>query len=195
MNITQQCLEQMLEKAFEKANKGRSDATGSESGEIHSERSSRWVEALAEQFRGKCTNKNNIRVFSKGFCENRQAFKVNEYLYDITVIKTCEIESATGRATLEYPEQTLWHVESEFASSDSRQSIVDFGKLLMSAAENKLMILPSGRKIQSWAVTKLSKIVCPEKHGTVYFAFVPHPGRWDERCEKAVTLKKVPEAK
>ena len=183
MNITRDRLEKMLNEAFEKAKKGYSKKT-------NSKRSSDWVEALAEQFR-KNSKDNDIRVFSKGCYENRSVFKVNEYLYDITVIRTNEVKSVNGHS-LEYPEETLWHVESEFASNNSRESIVDFGKLLMSSAENKLMILPSGRRIEDWAREDLHKIACSKNYSTVYFAFVPHPRRWGDKFEKAVTVEKVP---
>ena len=157
---------------------------------LHSQWSSAWVEKIADGLRNEFPESEGYRVFSRGYKENKKSFLLSEYLFDVTVIKVAEMNSASGKAKLEFPEETILHVESEFQSNDSRASIVDFGKLLMSAAENKLLILPSGGRIEAWAKQELARI-SDKCTGDFYLAFVPHPREWaDEDKAPEVQLQK-----
>jgi len=162
-------------------------AGGEIEGNFHSKLSQYWIEFIASDFRAKFPEAEGYRVFSKGYDKHRSMYKMNEFLFDITVIKAGWIPSASGSTSLEYPLRTLWHIESEFQSNDSKASIVDFGKLLMSAAENKLMILPSGGKIEQWAKENLTRIAS-EQNAAVQLAFVPHPATWQGNTELFVRV-------
>jgi len=149
--------------------------------------SSAWVERIADELRRQYPEKSGYRVFSGGYKGNRPEFRLNEYLFDVTVIKTKTVKSASGRTVLKVPQNTLLHIESEFHSRDSRASIVDFGKLTMSAAKNKLLVLPSGGLIEKWAKAELPKL-CHDCSGKFFLAFVPHPSEWAGREEPKVQL-------
>lgn len=140
-------------------------------------RSACWVEAIAAQLRPLFPEP-RYRVFSKGYEGNQRAFRRNEFLFDVTLVEIATVNSPNGK-TLEYPKRVLFHVESEFHSSNSRESIIDLSKLLMSSATDRLLVLPQGGKIEEWAHNVLTKI---EKTGggSLCIAFVPHPREWEE---------------
>ena len=68
-------------------------------------------------------------------------------------------------------------VESEFAK-DSHQAIIDFSKLVLGSAENKLFIAPLVYDSDAFIQVLLE----PARHcnGEVYLALVPHPNDWDK---------------
>jgi hypothetical protein len=144
---------------------------------FHSNLSLKWIEFIADELRRRYENDKNIRVFSKGCNSNKSAFKRNEFLFDITVIETSTVPSAKNRKNLEYPKDVIWHIESEFHNSNSRESIIDFSKLLMSVSKNKLMILPAKGEIEKWAKREFPNLDCI-KCGNMYLAFIPHPRKW-----------------
>jgi hypothetical protein len=145
---------------------------------------------LADEFRRTYPATQGYRVFSRGHDRNKAAFGLNEYLYDITVVRVDTVPSATKKAQLEYPVETLWHVECEFNENNSRASIVDFGKLLMSGAQYKLLILPAGGRIERWARAHLNR---PRASvGETYLAFVPHPRVWSLDGEQIVKVLQLP---
>lgn len=176
-------IESILKKAMLTCSQLTTTAsTKNNKGSMHSQLSSAWVEGIAEGFRREYSEDQGYRVFSRGYKGNKRSFLLSEYLFDVTVIKVDEIKSASGRTQLEFPDETILHVESELQSNDSRASIVDFGKLLMSAAKNKLLVLPSGGQIELWAKRELAK-VSEKCTGKFYIAFVPHPRGWSDQKE------------
>lgn len=143
---------------------------------LHNKRSMEWVESLANGFRDAFASDKSVRVFSRHYHENRQDFGVNELLYDVTVISAETVESAARKKNLFFVKAALWQVESEF-SRDSRQALIDFNKLVLGSAKNKLFIGPQIQDHDSLIkVLTPAAAVCP---GEVYAAFIPHPDEWD----------------
>lgn len=100
---------------------------------------SKWIEALTSQFYNLYTNEDDIRVFSKHNDKNRKAFRLNELLHDVCVCKAGKVQSVVQGKELEYIKKPLWQVESEFAR-DSRAVLIDFNKLVLGSARNKLLV-------------------------------------------------------
>lgn len=143
----------------------------------NNQRSKLWVEALAAAFRTAYARDAAVKVFSKGYAKNRDDFGINELLYDITVCKIAPVASAIHKKELFYVQEALWEVESEFAR-DSRQALIDFNKLVLGSAANKLFIGPKVRDQKSF----INVLIEPARFcsGNIYAAFLPHPGQWDE---------------
>ena len=151
---------------------------------IHSERSSNWVESLAGEFR-KYYDDKSIRVFSKNNLYNRKDFLRNELLYDICVCRVGEVPSNKHKKKLCYVKEALWQVESEFAK-DSRQALVDFNKLVLGAAENKLFIGPHVHNTESFIeVLRPPAAACS---GSVFLCLLPHPAEWDSGNNALINL-------
>ena len=144
----------------------------------NNKRSSAWVEALAANFRaGYKVRDTSVKVFSRGYKKNRKNFGMNELLYDITVCSVAKVDAATRKKKLSYITKAHWQVESEFAKN-SRQAIIDFNKLVLGSADNKLFIGPIVHDQESFRETLAAPAgMCS---GNVYAAFLPHPGEWDE---------------
>ena len=144
--------------------------------ELHNERSKAWVEYLTNSLRETFPNNATIRIFSKHNDSNRKDFGVSELLYDITVVRVASVESAFHKKNLLYFKESLWQVESEFAR-DSRQALIDFNKLVLGSAQNKLFIGPLVRDQASFMkVLVPAASVCS---GNLFAAFIPHPSKWD----------------
>lgn len=142
----------------------------------NSQRSKVWVEKLATEFRKKFKSP-KYRVFSSDYYENRKAFKINELLYDISVVQIETIESASKKTELEYISSCEWLVESEFHRSNSRESIIDLSKLFMGNSTHKLLVLPKSTTIATWVIDELVNIF-PLGEDQYYLALVPHPNDW-----------------
>lgn len=66
-------------------------------------------------------------------------------------------------------------VESEFARN-SRQALIDFNKLVLGSAHNKLFIGPQVSEVEPFVnVLKPAARACT---GNVYIALIPHPAKW-----------------
>jgi len=164
----------MVQNAFRDA-KNEAEELGNYS------RSKLWVEKLAQEFRLEYKLP-SYRVFSSDYSENRTAFKVNELLYDISVVKIGVIKSASKKVDLEYIKSCDWLIESEFHSSNSRESIIDLSKLFMGRSTNKLIVLPKSSQITTWAIKELPNII-PLAEARYYLALVPHPNTWFQSGE------------
>ncbi len=166
-------LQDSLTSAQAKPNKGKSPQ------EINQNRSRSWVNTLAEQLKTVYKAELDVMVFSKYDRSHRKDFKLNELLYDIVVCRVDEVASSTHKKKLYYIKEALWQVESEFAH-DSRQALIDFNKLVLGSAQNKLFIGPQVRKggeLSLLNVLKRAAIACT---GSVYVALVPHPAKWKD---------------
>ena len=142
---------------------------------LHRERSRLWVEALAQQFRDHYANDPQVRVFSKHYGGNRADFLLNELLYDISVCRVDTVPSAVHKKDLLYIRHVFWQVESEFAK-DSRKALVDFNKLVLGAARNKLFVGPQVHDNPSFMeVLRAAAASCS---GRVFLALLPHPSGW-----------------
>lgn len=153
---------------------------------LHNKRSMEWVESLANGFRDAFASDKSVRVFSRHYHENRPDFGVNELLYDVTVISVETVPSAFHKKNLFFVKEALWQVESEFAR-DSRQALIDFNKLVLGSAKNKLFIGPQVRDHDSFIKVLIpAASVCP---GEVYAAFIPHPDEWDNNLSAPEVLQ------
>ncbi|ESE43076.1 hypothetical protein [Shewanella decolorationis] len=135
-----------------------------------------WIEELAKEFRLKFCSP-HYRVFSSDYYENRDAFKINELLYDVSVAKIGRVDSASGKTELEFVSSCEWLVESEFHSSNSRESIIDLSKLFMGRSKNKLFVVPKSTTIAKWVLSDLTNIF-PQDGSEYFVALVPHPVDW-----------------
>lgn len=145
---------------------------------LHNRRSMEWVESLATRFRDAYVSDKSIRVFSRHSDENRKDFGVNELLYDVTVASVGSVESAFHKKKLFFVKESLWQIESEFAR-DCRQALIDFNKLVLGSAKNKLFIGPHVKDHDAFI-----KVLIPAAaacSGEVYAAFIPHPDEWDAK--------------
>ncbi len=166
-------LKKSLEKAADEVKYQAFDSDGA----LNSARSKAWVKFVSDSLRSQYKAP-EYRVFSRDYDKNREAFKLNELLYDIFVAKIGYIKSASGKKNLEYISNSEWVIESEF-QEDSRASIIDFSKLLVAKADRKLMILPSNVKLKEWALCHLGDIL-PNDNALYYLCFIPHPRDWDK---------------
>lgn len=159
---------------------------------VHQDRARNWVKTLGEQFRHFFEayperDDSDIRVFSKYDPTNRKDFGLNEYLFDILVCMVGKVTSANQGKELYYIREAIWQVESEFAL-DTRQALIDFNKLVIGNAPNKLFIGPlvSEDRVQPYLnVIKPAAQVC---QGTVYTVLVPHPKDWGNKDPKPIQM-------
>jgi len=147
--------------------------------EINQNRSRSWVNTLAEQLKIVYEAEPDVTVFSKYDRSHRKDFRLNELLYDIVVCRVDEVASSTHKKKLCYIKETLWQVESEFAH-DSRQALIDFNKLVLGSARNKLFIGPQVRKGGEHSFLNVLKPAALACTGSVYIALVPHPAKWKD---------------
>lgn len=154
--------------------------------DLHRERSRNWVESLAEEFRKNNTD-DSIKVFSKHYDGNREAFLLNELLYDICVCRVGKVPSATHKKELYYVKEALWQIESEFAK-DSRQAVVDFNKLVLGAAKKKLFIGPQVNDTKSFMEVLAPPAAACSESESVFLCLIPHPAEWDRGKEAFISL-------
>ena len=173
-------LKDLILRSFQKAKKSKFLNQAQQ--DLHRKRSQEWVKVLARNFRKCYSNQDNkVKVFSKDFREHRTEFKVNELLYDIAVCRTGETPSAQKGTRLTYIQEALWIVESEMAR-DSHEAIIEFSKLVIGSAQNKLFI---GPKVNNQGNFN-NVLLAPAGHccGSVCLAIIPHPEDWDKRDDE-----------
>lgn len=109
---------------------------------------------------------------------------MNELLHDVAV---CEIRH-THEKGLAYVGAALWQVESEFAQ-DSGAVLIDFSKLTLGSAQNKLFIAsPFTDHEAQMSLLHQAAATCT---GRVYLALVPHPDEWSADPAKRAGLKRI----
>ena len=163
----------LIRRAFDKAVESEDPAGNAR--RVNQDRSRRWVEALADEFRKHHAGDADVRVFSKHHGGNRIDFHLNELLYDVSVCRVASVPSAAQGKKLLYVAEPLWQVESEFAK-DTREALIDFSKLVMGAAPCKLFIGPQVDDIPSFIQTlSPAAAACS---GNVFLALLPHPSLW-----------------
>jgi len=177
MVFTEQDVKQLLQEALKKA-QSEPDA-GETTQRINSNRSRYWLKALAEQFQKRYEGDSEIRVFSKTDPSNRKDFGLNELLYDVVVCRVSEVESSVRGKKLLFIKEVLWQVESEFAHN-SRSTLVDFNKLVLGSAQNKLFIGSQGRKGKEDSLLNVLKPAARVCAGHVYVALISHPAKWKD---------------
>jgi len=147
-----------------------------DNGKLHKERSKRFVEELADEFRKEFPVEKKFRVFSKHFNENRYDFGLNELLYDILVCETDSVLSASRKYNLFYIKNAKYMIESEFDESNSKAILIDFNKLVLGNAEVKILVT-SRTGDTSFFIEPL-KAPAEYCNGDIFIASVPHPKKW-----------------
>jgi hypothetical protein len=97
-------------------------------------------------------------------------------LHDICVVRVGTIESYLHKKPLTQILDVLWQVESEFSSSGTEVAI-DFNKLILGSARNKLYIGP----LKGGTISSLSLVhsqFARACSGNVHMAFLPTPDAW-----------------
>jgi len=161
--------------------------------EIHSARSSAWVEQLAnalveyESSGEQTVGKNEVRPFYRKNPDNTQDFGLNEFLRDICIARIGEVSANIHDTTLKTVTRVHWQVESEF-SSNTREAVKDFNKLVAGSADNTLFVGPyhgdSSRQARSAAsgyrevLRSVLNNVDIRSDENWYLGIVPHPNRW-----------------
>jgi hypothetical protein len=146
-------------------------------GRQNSKRSQNWVTCLRNElhtvYRG--AGHQDVRAFCKECRDNRREFGLNELLHDVGVCRVATVQSRVHGRSIAYVQDVLWQVESEFKNSGT-ETVKDFNKLILGAAQNKLFVGP----LSDEAERNLRILVEPAKYcgGTVYVGFIEHPGRW-----------------
>lgn len=143
-------------------------------------RSAIWVSALGRQFQLGYPRHRGYRVFWRSNCSNRCAFGLNEFLFDITVCSVCEVHSLQRPPTqLEYVSRCHWLVESEF-STNTREILVDLSKLVVGAADNKLLVVSHRPPEVERALRSRCEAVAPRSGGRMFLLFIAHPSQWPD---------------
>ncbi len=175
MVFTEQDVKQLLQEALQEA-RSHPDS-GKTSQRINIDRSRNWVKALAEQFKKKYDGDSEIRIFSKSDDSHRKDFGLNELLHDLLVCKVGEVESSVNKKKLCFIKEVLWQVESEFAHN-TRSSLVDFNKLVLGSAKNKLFIASQVKRGTENSFLGVLRPAAGYCTGDVYVGMIPHPSKW-----------------
>ena len=175
--------------------------THSKLSEIHSARSSAWVEHLAHALANhesggkQAEGKNEVRPFYRGYSKESQHFDLTEFLHDICIARIGTVPANIHDTRRDTVKGVLWQVESEF-SSDSREAVKDFNKLVAGSGRNKLFIGPylakstqalsaaCGYRKVLRSVLIDADIRTDEKW---YLGIVPHPKQWENDEAEEVT--------
>jgi hypothetical protein len=158
---------------------------GATTGARHRNRSKNFVECLADELRGRYSDRVDVAVFSKHYGGNRQQHGLNELMYDVAVCETRQVPSASGRAELTYVSAMLVAIESEMAR-DSREALYDFSKIVMGRAEANLFIGPHVANEAAYLDALGPAADCCA--GETFVALVPHPDEWRPDRESEVSL-------
>ena len=143
-------------------------------GEYHSKISKMWIELLAYNL-NLLAGGDSIS-FHKGNSNNQKIFKLNEYLHDILICILEVIKSPKQKKTLHYIKRVLWQVESELDDKrDSRGLLMDFNKLTLGSAPNKLFVFSNKQYDDNKSLLDFFSIPASYCSGNLYIAIIPHP--------------------
>ena len=145
---------------------------------LHRARSNVFVGALGEGLQRCYADESGVRVLWQGNREHRKEFGMNELLFDVTVCESTTVPSPRRGTPLAAVTGGLWSVESEFAR-DTRQSVFDFNKLVLSSSKNKLFVAPVVDKSLIDKFRNTLGLVADNCSGNVYLVLVPHPSTWN----------------
>ena len=175
MVFTEQDVKQLLQEALQQAQS--EPDTGETTQKTNLNRSRSWVKALAEQFKKRYEGDSEIPVLTKSDYSNRKDFGLNELLYDILVCRVGEVESSLHKKKLYFIKEVLWQVESEFAHN-TRSSLVDFNKLVLGSAKNKLFVASQVKRGTENSFLRVLQPAASYCTGDIYVGMIPHPARW-----------------
>ena len=151
-------------------------------------RSEAWVNALARQFQAYYPRTEGHRVFWKDSECNKKHFRLNEFLFDITVCSVSTTLSLERQPRdLEFISGCHWLVESEFRR-DTRAIVIDMSKLVVGAAENKLFVAAHRPGGGERAVLDRCAPIAKHCRANLFFLFVSHPEHWGTTRELTPSL-------
>lgn len=177
MELSDRDIQRLIQESYDVA-RAKRDADGSLQIK-HQRRSQNWVEVLADGFKEHFRDDPEIAVFSKHDPSHIGDFGLNELLYDILVCRVGEVESAKQKKRLYYIREAIWQIESEFAE-DSRQALIDFNKLVIGRAKNKLFVGTQVSDNTSYLNVLASPArICQNIGDRVYAVLLPHPRDWN----------------
>ena len=179
-------LRRVVNEAWKRASGGAKE--GPDKQRQNACRSKKWVNKLAEGFRGEyprryrdSDRKTPYRVFWKGGKDNKEHFRRHEFLFDLMVCSVSETESLQRHSNrLEFIDRCHWQVESEFNRSDTRELVIDMSKLVLGSAENKLFVV-AHRERNREELRGICGVIASRCDGNVYLAFVAHPDDWAKK--------------
>ena len=102
------------------------------------------------------------------------------------------VESAKHKKALYYIKEVLWQVESEFAKN-SREALVDFNKLVLGSAKNKLFIGPHVSDQESFI--EVLRPAAKQCSGSVFLGMISHPAEWDSEDSSKIDFWKLSDGK
>jgi hypothetical protein len=142
------------------------------------DRSQRWLNALNDELRESYHRAGDaaVRSLCKACSDNKAEFGLNELLHDVCVIRIDTVESHLHKKLLPYVKDVLWQIESEFNSSGTEVAI-DFNKLILGSAQNKLYVGP----LKSGTIASIKTVhakFAGACQGNVYLALLPTPESW-----------------
>jgi len=186
--ITKQVLSiiwQSFRKAVQKSrNKPRINSVGA----MHRARSANLLRILQvglEKYYQSLSIGHKIVVFCGSGPRNRD-FRRNEFLYDIHVCEYDFVPSGVKATPIPFVKKSFLQLESEFANN-TRESLVDFSKLVCGLSDLKIMLLPRSPNREHY-LAPLRKAAL-DLEGPIYAVFLPHPRDW----EKSQALGRIPE--
>ena len=185
MPLTQDPLVEVINSAWKTALEESECIEGKPKGVVHRKRSKRWVCCLARAFQNWYSDRDDCRVFWRDNCGNEKHFRMNEFLFDVTVATVGTTKSQQHKPEdLHYISRCEWAIESELNQRDSREVIIDMSKLVVADADNKLFVASqrNGCKDDE-KVLKQCKPIAESCRGRVYFCFIAHPKHWCEKCD------------
>ena len=144
--------------------------------QLHSERARTWVKSLALNL-GKEYAQESTRVLARPLDRDKD-FELHEMLYDVVVLRTAKTQGLT------YALEVEWEIESEL-SKELKKAVIDFSKLVLGAATNKLFIGSFHTELRRDILLPIAS-ACKSN---VYAAFIPRPDDWN-RAEPRVRLYK-----
>ena len=154
----------------------------------NSNRSTAWVNALAEQFAGRYEARGDHRVFWRSNTCNKREFGLNEFLFDIVACEvgtTCSLQHQPKE--LEFVAQCHWLVESEFAR-DTRAIVVDMSKLVIGAALYKLFVAAHRTRDSERKLLRRCAPIARCCGGEMFFLFISHPDDWASERQRDPVL-------
>ena len=179
MPLTQDPLVEVINSAWNTALKESKCIKGMSDRDVHRQRSKQWVCCLAKEFQNWYSDRDDCRVFWRDNCRNKKHFRMNEFLFDLTVATVETTKSQQHKSEdLHYISRCEWAIESELNQSDSREVIIDMSKLVVADADNKVLVASQRDKRRDEKLLRQCKPIAESCRGRVYFCFIAHPKDW-----------------
>lgn len=148
--------------------------------EDHRARSRAFLKSLHEGIQAFFKSESDVKVFSSNFRDND--FNRSEYLYDILVARFKRVKSPFQENEIAFLSENLIELESEF-STNTRDTLIDFSKLNVGSAKEKVFILPFFNRnddLDQWFENIVFKNISNQNR-KFFFVYLDHPMCWGEK--------------